>query len=48
MQHPYFKTAKAEQHEEALEKYRVEAVRFLSRGQRPITGRVLEPVETRH
>ncbi|MCV0350213.1 MAG: hypothetical protein K5863_09060 [Nitratireductor sp.] len=50
VQHPYFKTHKAEQHEAALEFYKVDAARYLENQRRLNTGRVLEPVqaETRH
>ena len=41
--HPYFRTPKQEQRETAIERYQREAAEFLAK-QRPIRGRVLEPV----
>lgn len=40
--HPYFKPAHQEQREEAIERYKIEADRYLREPPRPITGRVLE------
>ncbi|WP_353645747.1 hypothetical protein [Mesorhizobium sp. WSM2239] len=43
LNHPYYRSAKAEQREEAIEKAAIEAIRYLEKQQtRPITGRVLE------
>ncbi|WP_164898673.1 hypothetical protein [Mesorhizobium sp. M7A.F.Ca.MR.362.00.0.0] len=49
MQHPYWMPAKTEQRLEAIERNRLEAIRFLdeARGRRP-AGRVLEAVELKH
>ena len=49
MHHPYWTPAKLEQRLEAIERNRLEAVRFLdeARLRRP-TGRVLEAIEIRH
>lgn len=44
MGHPYWQSAKAEQRQEAIEKYREEALRYIETQPRPITGRVLETV----
>ncbi|WP_288142394.1 hypothetical protein [Mesorhizobium sp.] len=49
MQHPYWLSAKAEQREEAIERNRMEAIRFLEQTrERRLTGRVLEAIETKH
>ncbi|ESY35746.1 hypothetical protein X748_14125 [Mesorhizobium sp. LNJC386A00] len=49
MQHPYYRSPKAEQAEVARELYRLEAVRFLEMARsRPSTGRVLEAIDNHH
>lgn len=41
--HPYYRSAKAEQREEAIEAAKIEAIRYLDSVKlRPLTGRVLE------
>ncbi|WP_189401988.1 MULTISPECIES: hypothetical protein [unclassified Mesorhizobium] len=49
MQHPYYLPAKVEQRLEAIERNRLEAIRFLdeARVRRP-AGRVLEVVDIKH
>ncbi|WP_181173122.1 MULTISPECIES: hypothetical protein [unclassified Mesorhizobium] len=49
MQHPYYVSAKVEQRLEAIERNRLEAIRYLEEVRdRRLTGRVLEAIETQH
>ncbi|WP_287094883.1 hypothetical protein [Mesorhizobium sp.] len=49
LQHPYWLSAKAEQRQEAIERDRLEAIRYLEQTrERRLTGRVLEAIETKH
>jgi len=44
LRHPYYLAPKDEQHRDAAEKRRLEAIEFLKSLARPLGGRVLEPV----
>jgi hypothetical protein len=51
LRHPYYHSAQQEQRDEAIERYKAEATAFLIAANKPVRGRVLEPVavvETRH